>query len=149
MNPAATDQTPAANTSSQPGDVKRLDLFVDADGKHWHVHLTTKNTVVLRGSGKIEGMEKRIPRAELAAYQKAKIPATIEKGQTLFCDGVRCVVNGFRKPLFALLLGAWGGEDGSEQDAAFPMSREHFAIYGVRLPFPGEVDADVSALQHV
>ena len=119
--------------------VERLDLLADTEGKQWHVHRVFKNTIVLRGSGASEGMERRIKQSDLASYIKAEIPTKVNKGQILFCGGFQCVVNGFMAPAFVLLWGKWGSKDGAEHENAVPMSKEYFAAYGVRLPFPGEV----------
>lgn len=72
--------------------------------------------------------------------QTPVIPTTVRKGQTLFCMGYRCVVSGFMAPCFVLLRGEWGMGKGHERENAVPASAADFASYGVRLPFPGEVD---------
>lgn len=139
------EQEPTVSSGTDPvrsgvGGVERYDLLCDQEGKQWKVHRVYKRTIHLHGAGKSEGMERRVTRDELSYYTKAEIPSTVSKGQTLFCMGFRCVVAGFMKPCFVLLRGTWGGD--FEHENAVPASRAHFASYGLRLPFPGEVEAE-------
>lgn len=120
---------------------ERGELYCDPDHKHWRIDRVFKKSARLRQADWAgRDSVKLIPIADMAGWMKAEIPRTVKKGQTLFCGEERCVVTGFTntQPLFVKVEGLFGFKTKIEN--WIPASLDQFACYGLRLPFPHEVN---------